>query len=339
MSPTTGARPSKARKVPCPAAPRGIAKGQDVSSKEIRTLVESTASRLRLVQADLADHEPDQRQAVLAEEVERAIHPLVPADREEFLRELETHFPSWEGGGIAAPATAPSAPVAAPIENREDRDISYHLNKVLALSGNLSAEQKESVSRKLAAAGFTLGGIDAWPDSGVARVSKEIFGGRQAKIDSQRVLDLLALLAELAIRLEPVVWQTWQRWQKAHPAMQRRQRVALGQSIAAFLSGDADTPRGKVQADVEEFRRLTAAVAGSAAVAGQMAARELTDLSPARIREYVEMEKSGGFMKGKAERYWEKFQEIAGQMDESSLEAKISKAMAEHAGTIIGIGR
>lgn len=186
-----------------------------MSAKDMRSLVEATASRLRLVQADLADHDPSERQAVLAEEIERAIQPLVPADREQFLMDLQARFPAWEGGGIvvqSAPAgNGAAAPVAAPIEGREQKDISYHIAKVLEMAPGLSAEQRESVSRKLAAAGFTLGGIDAWPEAGLARVSKEIFAGKPAKIDSSRVLDLMAMLAEFALRLEPVVWQTCRR--------------------------------------------------------------------------------------------------------------------------------
>ena len=54
-------------------------------------------ARLRLLQANFADDPASVRRGYIVEEIERALKPISPTKRNEYLACLAERFPAWEG--------------------------------------------------------------------------------------------------------------------------------------------------------------------------------------------------------------------------------------------------
>ena len=115
-------------------------------SGAITVLAEATANRLRLLQRKLADERVEDRSAVLGQEVKDALSKVVPEQRREFLEELRTRFPSFDGGGMPAQA-AESQPT----------DPLIMFDRLADKAASLSPAEKQAVVDRLREAGFPIG--------------------------------------------------------------------------------------------------------------------------------------------------------------------------------------
>src|ERR1041385_7390670 len=99
------------------------------------------AARLRLIQANFADDPSSVRQGYLAEEIERALVPVSPTQRQTYLDALAEGFPSGEGARSAAHCDDKAG--NAPLTPEE------LVTRLLQLAPTLSPEARSALALRL----------------------------------------------------------------------------------------------------------------------------------------------------------------------------------------------
>lgn len=302
---------------------------------DLNQRVASLANRLRLVQLDFADEAEDLRREQLAEEVERALTGVVPDQREEFLRRLGEMFPSWDSNVAVTPPTA--APARSGVDERELKNASFLVERLMELAPRLSPEEKGAAAARLAKAGLVMqtGGGGGIPETAAEKLRQRMHLSANQQLDSARVAELAVLLAELAVSLDQVVWNTWKT---IAPRSDLRRSGDLGRTMGRFAAGDEDTARGQVKTDLERVRQLTAALISSVGQSGrQFAQRHVYRFGVEAIRDAAG---PGTIMKPQAVKCWEKYVELAGSMDAVTLETELLQTIAKYAEDLVkGLNR
>ena len=169
-----------------------------VLSEDERGLVNDCASRLRVIQGDTAAIDAEKRCEYLNEEINRSFKGLTPGRRKPCLEGLLARFPvaGQLANGQAAPPvpTVPVAPVA-------DSPAKL-LERLVALAGELSEEQRVEFARRLSDAGFVCANQESVPLE-ITREMQTRFGlaaGQQPRLE--RVVQLASLLAQSLYELD-----------------------------------------------------------------------------------------------------------------------------------------
>lgn len=291
----------------------------------------ATANRLRLLQAELADHDPAMREQLLADELERAMAAIAPSQRLAFLRELGEHFPTWDARVDVAPQTQ-QAPSRSATDQRELRDPSFLLSRLIEIASKMSPGDRQALIDRLDEAGLSnaSGGAD-WPAPALELFREQTRLPAGSTIQAGRVMELAAMLASFARSLESPLWRTWK---DIAPRSALRRTGDLSATIQRFARGDQDVPRGQVQAELEQLRRLTAAIIQAIGHASKPFAHGLRKFSPVEIQAVAQAEKST-FEKIEVA-CWRKFKELAGDLDESMVESNLRQVVAALAESFVG---
>ena len=201
--------------------------------------VAATANRLRLIQIDFADESAETRRGYLSEEIERALDQVVPDQRQAFLTELLSRFPTWdrnvEVGRIAEQVVSRSE-----FDERELEDASFLVTRLSALAPSLSDAERQAVVERLREAGLAPRSEGGWPEEGVQRIRETLQLDRETALDPDRVLELLAIVADFAASLDQLVWRAWQR---LAPKSTFRSTTPLRSIFSQFATGDQGTPQ------------------------------------------------------------------------------------------------
>jgi hypothetical protein len=305
------------------------------SPNDLEQRVASLANRLRLVQLDLADEAEGVRREHLGEEVERALAGVSPDRREEFLRRVGELFPSWDANVAVAPK-AEVAPARSGIDERELKNASFLVERLVELAPHLSEDQRAAAAARLARAGLAVarpsGGL---PEAAAEKLRQRLQLRADEALDPGRTAELATLLAELALSLDQVVWNTWRT---IAPRSDLRRSGELARTMGRFAAGDADTARGQVKHDLERVRQLTAALISSVGQAGrQFAQRHFYRFSVDAIKDAAG---PGTIMKPQAVKCWEKYVELTGSMDAVTLESELLQSIAKYAEDLVkGLNR
>lgn len=308
----------------------------DGSTSELAGRVASLANRLRLVQFDFADDAPEGRRGALEDEVARALDGVMPSQREEFLERLKELFPAWDANVAVAPR-AEAAAGASRFDERELKSSSFLVERLVAIAPGMAEAERDAVVRRMSAAGLAPppasgGGV---PEGAAETLRKRLSVPAPAPLDAARVTELAGLLAELAVSLDQVVWNTWRA---IAPRSELRRSGDLAKTLGRFAAGDQDVPRGQVKQDVERIRQLTAALISSVGQAGrQWAQRHTARFSVDAIKEAAG---PGTLTKSQSVKSWEKYVELAGSLDAVALEAELLQTVAKFAEDLVrGINR
>jgi hypothetical protein len=296
--------------------------------------VAATANRLRLVQIDFADETPDVRREQLCEEVERAMASLVPEQRREFLEQLAERFPSWDSNVVVAPAPA-AAPARSQMDQRELKDPSFLVSRLVELAPSLTEEQKQGLSERLRGAGFVIEGGGVWPTAAAEALANELSPGDKIRLEPVRTLELLAVLVAVTRSLDQIAWNTWKTMA---PRSAIRRGTELNREMVRFVAGDPDYSRTQVKQDVERLRQLIAALIGAVGKAGgQFAQKHITRFSPGEIEASVG---KTGIFGGADAKYWQRYKELFGATDAASIESELLASIVNWAEPLIkGLAR
>lgn len=297
--------------------------------------VASLANRLRLIQLDFADDAPDARRDALADEVQRALSAIPPDRREEFLRAVQDMFPAWDANVELAPKAEQSVGTST-FDERELKNSSFLVERLVDLAPRMTAPEREGVTGRLSRAGLApAAGGGGFSDSAAEPLRKRLGVSASTPLDPGRVVELAGLLAELAVSLDQVVWNTWKT---VAPRSELRRTGDLAKTLGRFATGDQDVARGQVKTDLERVRQLTAALISSVGQAGrQWAQRHYTRFSVEAIKEAAG---PGSLTKSQAVKCWEKYTELAGAMDAVALESELLQAISKYAEDLVkGINR
>lgn len=307
------------------------------STIELSAKVASVANRLRLLQLDFADDAPDARRDALADEVERALAQIVPDQREEFLGRLAEMFPTWDSNVQVAPM-AEQAAGASRADERELKSASFLVERLVEMAPRMSDEEKAAVTGRLARADLVPpapAGGGAVPEAAAERLRTRLSIPATTAFDGARTVELAGMLAELALSLDQVVWNTWKQ---VAPRSELRRTGELARTLGRFSTGDQDVARGQVKQELERVRQLTAALISSVAQAGrQFAQRHSARFSVDAIKDAAG---PGTMLKPQAVKCWEKYVELAGPLDSAALENELLQSIAKYAEDLVkGINR
>jgi len=287
----------------------------------------ATASRLRLIQFDFADDEPDARKRFLREELDRSLQGVAPDQRRAFLEELEAHFPSWDAR--VEVAERPDEELRSTSDERELRDASFLVSRLLEVLPDLSPGETQVVRDRLAAAGLVGDGpVAQWRDD-VERNLRLLLGStEQTSHHPERALAIADLLVKSVTDLYKLVWE-W--WQEAAPRTKQKNFRAFNQSLDRFLAGDADTSREQIEVDISRLRQLVAAMIFSLRSAPDSCMNwYVENLSVEAIETFITHE-GVGMWKSREVKCWHKYRELAAGLDKTTIKHKIRQVFVQQA--------
>ena len=298
--------------------------------------VTALANRLRLVQTDFGDENAEVRRKFLSEEIERALSAIVPGERQAFLEELTTRFPTWDPNvELMMPAEGETAGLSSIEEPRPEawQDPVLLATRLAELIPTLSQEGRQAITEQLRKAGVASKVQQDWPKKAAEALASELQLSGQEPLDLSRLLELIALLVHLMQSLEQLAWETWKRMA---PRSTIRRPARLQGTMRRFIRGDSDVTSGQIAEDVNQLRRLLASLISAVAQAGRrVGVAHFKTLSPSEIRLLVQTESGGGLksliQKSPDAKCWQKYVELAGQITEESIEREIIEAIVSSA--------
>lgn len=293
--------------------------------------VMALASRLRLVQAELADERSEVRQEQLDGEIERVLAVIQPAEREEFLRELMRSFPGGNGEVVKAGAPAPAVQSGPSLPKDPAALAEFVTDALLKNWGSLGVEQKKALTAKLTQGGVVApsagGGGGTLPENVVRDLRGKLQLGSTESPDAARVSELAAMTVDFVMGVDRLVWGMWSR--KISPMsairstgpMQRFMREYVTGKIDPLQSGTGGGPAG----DMRRLLEMTVAVVSALGQAGtSFGDRFVSQYSPGAIEETVG---EGGFRNKDAE-CWKIYKASAAKLDRGSIDAEITQSIA-----------
>ena len=306
------------------------------NNKKMENYVLETVNRLHLIQVDFADESEQTRMDYLCEEIERALKIVLPEERNEFLQRLQERFP------IGNIATMPMS------KEQEDKSISetdktklkdadFLVDSLLEIFPKLPADQKESITRRLQQIGSGLQVRVNYSDESIVKLRTKLQLSDEPDFDTDRLAELIALLANFVYKLEPLVWNTWR---KLSPRSSIRRSGELKKTIGQFLSNDSNISQEHVENELKELQQLTAAVITAIGrVGSQFAKQHLAKFSPTEISSLVKMEHRSVLVSHEV-KCWRKFLELADTLNEDSIDTEITKAIVNYVESLVkGLGR
>jgi hypothetical protein len=306
------------------------------NNKKIENHVLETANRLHLIQVDFADESEQARMDYLCEEIERALKIVLPEERNEFLQRLQERFP------IGNIATLPM------LKEQEDKsisvtdktklqDVDFLVHSLLEIFPKLPANQKESVTKRLQQIGSDSQVRVNYSDESIGKLRNKLQLGDKPDFDTDRLAELIVLLANFVYKLEPLVWNTWRQ---LSPRSSIRRSSELKKTIGQFLSNDSNISQEHVENELKELQQLTAAVITAIGrVGSQFAKHHLAKFSPSEISSLVKMEHRSVLVSHEV-KCWRKFLELSDTLNEDSIEMEITKAIVNYVESLVkGLGR
>ena len=224
------------------------------------------AARLRVLQANFADDDPGARRDFITQEIERALKGCVPEKRRALLGALADRFPCWQG---SAPPVAQVG--AAPVESATPAAL---LEKWLAAVPSLPAEEKAAVIARLGAAGLVAersgGALEMAPE-----LRKRLALDGNPSLDPDRVGKSLAMLLDMVLTLDQLVWTLWKQLAPKSPV---RKEGELARLAGDYLVGSSEVSQTQLLQTCERTRKLVAGLLGAIGRAGTAYARERVQL-------------------------------------------------------------
>jgi hypothetical protein len=204
------------------------------SAKSRPTSPASVAGRLRLLQSELADESPDLRMQMLADQIERALATLAPSERPAFLKELESMFPTWDSRvDVATTAGASNPSLRSQTDERELKDPSFLVSRLVELAPKLSDDQRRAVVDRLQGAGLAPSENPNLPAAPLKLLREHLKLDANASVHPARLLEMAALLSQLAISLDQPLWRMWKE-------------IAPRSTLRRTLAGRGDDDGGQV---------------------------------------------------------------------------------------------
>ena len=294
-------------------------------SGDTSKLVIATANRLRLVQTDLADEDPEVRQQYLADELERALTKIVPADRAGFMASLQEWFPTWERVELSGSSEEGMGQSTA--DEKDLRDASFLVDRLSDIAPTLSEQEREAVASKLRDAGLSTAGRQVWPEHAAEKLRAHLKIPEGMELDPVRTVELLQLQLEFTLSLDQLVWSTWKA---ISPRSDIRGSGELKKTISPYLQGNQDVARGEVMMHLEKLRQLTAALISAISQTGrQFAQQHYTRFNPDNIEDAAKQDKKA--LEGIGVAAWRKYKELVGTTDQATIEREIMQLIAEYA--------
>ena len=279
------------------------------------------AARVRVIFAGFSDDPAEERQAFLADEIERAMGEVPPSRRTEYLETLGAHFPRWQPASVNPAAGTVEAPLGAgPL-----------LDQLLARFAELSEGDRQRLLEKIRS---ISGGAITVGDAGhYQEIWKRLGVDASATPSHERVWRLLGGLLDFFFSLDQLGWTLWRNmgiksayWKESD----------LAKLAGPYLAGNHEVSSDQTKLTIERTRRLIAAIVGAPGrAAADVANQQAAQFSPENIEVAARSEKRA--LESLDAACWREYkQRYASNGTPPHLEAAIQKALAQAAEDLIG---
>ncbi len=298
------------------------ASANDVALAEPGAWASSLGERWKYLQTSLASETAQNRQALLEEELRRALMEIPAAKRGTYLDALAARYPAWELAAVTG-----NAPAA--IARQKPEEI---INAFLQLVPQLAGEQREEVKKKLAALGLVVPAATPIDGEALTEVRAKLKLEPEDPVDAQRLGKLFAIYAEAMLTIDQLAWNVWRNAAPKSAVRRDTTQGDLRTVTRRALAGDATLPPTHVHKQVEASRLLIAGLLAGLGPAGKNFSRRYQQhYTPDAIREVLRGE--GG---GKSDAHcWKKYVELASQLSETVIEDDVQEAIVKYAEDLI----
>jgi len=297
------------------------------NSEKLESHVLRTANRFRLILADFADEDAQTRKEYLCEEIERALKMVLPDQRNEFLEKLMARFPvGGFGAGSMPKPKGPQVPSAFVVEPDKLKDAEFLVRNLLAIAPTLSGERKEYVAKSMHQAGLMPKVQGHYSDELVQQMKAVLQVGDGRGIDADRLIELSILLVNFVCKIEPLVWNIWRT---LSPRSSIRQSISMKDTMGRFVFNDPKATREQIDSELKALQWLVAAVITAVGRVGGQFAKNLSRFSPSEISALVKVER-GSVLVSHEVKCWRKYLELAGGLNEDSIETEIRNTIVSY---------
>lgn len=276
--------------------------------------ITEVAGRLRMLQADAAVANPQQRREFLGEELARSLKPIPAPDRKRYLQALLTRFPVH--GQVLSAAMPAAAPAQAPAPPRP-QTFEELLDALVKAAPEPGSERRAQALQRLAAAGLAPAPSSA-PSLEISEELQRALGlppGQQPNLEN--TVKLCALLLDSFQRLDQTALATLRELAPRSSLLKRPQDFKG--AAAVFLTGEQPDA-------LDPYLRMVMGLLG-ALLAGMLGGgrdfgRQFVErLSPIAIEDVVVGEGGGSslFGKKKKELCWERYVLLCKEFETADL--------------------
>lgn len=297
-------------------------------NKNKSDLVTSLATRLRLIQIDFADEDPQIRKGYLDDEIQRSLKLIDTNEKNDFLSELSKRFPDWKDL------------IKRESENHEGSvgdlsDPDFLLSEFIKLVPNITDQEKKLFSERIQNSGLLPrgSGQPSIPEEKSKRFTKAL---EVQELDYGKAFELLAMLVELVKPLDSTVRKICQEINKFTPARNRPpiNFGKLGDSMKKYISGKESISTIDVEKSIGDLRVLIAVMLKAIpGIPAKYNSNHLEKIDPATISKNVK----GNFLKSHDVISWEKYKEIYDEEGIKLFSQKMMEYFAEDINAVIEI--
>lgn len=227
---------------------------------------DAIASRLRMRQVDFADDSAENRRGFLEQEIRESLSKLRPAERRPFLEALSERFPGFADVQVPARPAA-EAPAQAP------KDPLTLARELAEQASSMEPAERDAVIETLREANLVPQGKVQVPE----QLAKLLQLQAKETLDGDRLMQALALFAEVLTRLDNAVWKPWSQ---IAPDNDIKQGAVLKTALAKYLRGES-VDLGKYS--VEMMKLAAALMTAMTRVARALYDEQIAPLTPATI--------------------------------------------------------
>ncbi len=293
--------------------------------------VDRLAAAIRETQGSFSDESADERARAIEQLIREGLEKLVPSERGVFLQELSRRFPTWDSDVRGA---AVEGPTVSQADKSEDRDWTWHVDRLATLFEELPEKERKEVRKALVTKGMASKpqAHGAWPEGPAGKVHGTYYGGDSGPIDEGRALELLAMLGDVALRLDRIVRAVWV---SMVPDDRLRQPPVLDRVLSAYLTGDAQAQTEKVEQQIKDLRQRAQLMIGTLAEAGRVAFSRVEFLLPPEIERQAP---KSTLTRSNEHQCWVTYKKRASFIEREIFQQEIRRDLGEELRKVLGAG-
>lgn len=297
--------------------------------------VSAAASRLRLLQAELADRPAEVRLQELRSEIDRVGKTMSATDRAAFMADLAEQFPraSQTGSNAGNAGPAPVAKAPPPVGPADAPRLADEIGKMWPV---LTEDLRQQVR---AALGPAMPPAAAGGDIQAPQWRKILGLNPDDPVDPAKANELALALLSLSVSIDRVVCGVWKETNTSGE-MKRAENLKLVAS--QFVRNWTGTGADKMLAEVTDLQLLLYAMLKAIQLFPNMFAdRHLARFDPAVIGANVGAagEKGGGWFgdskKANSGKCWEEYMRLMAEYDKNSLQEEVKALLTDEVGRVL----
>ncbi len=287
----------------------------------------AAASRLRALQAELADQPAADRQGHLDDAIERFLKQVPGGQQQEFLQELSEQL---QGGGASAAVVEPALQSRGPAP----KSVPDLAQELAVRWGECDAAERERVLEALRAIGLNeqSGGgaspaqsLSGMPEGVEVQWRRALGLGASDPLDAARALEVGAMATELLMgrdrKAEGILPVLWSIWREVARDDRDKRGAALPTIAAQLVSGHPSASPAKLSEEARAFKSfMVAMIVAIKHLSSEYAKKHLNRFSVDAITNDAP---DGTFTVSKDAQCWRHYRALMEGISEDTLESEI----------------